>query len=231
MLAAIIQAAMDSTRLPEKTLIDISGKPMLWHLIDRVKRVKEVDKVIIATTQRECDMLIRQFAVDQNIPTYWYEGGREDVIERVYLTAKVFQADAIMRVTPDCPLVDPKVMSKVAQVFLENGFDYVGNVHPARTYPKGLDVEIFSFECLEHLHTNAKTEEDREGWNPYLLRNYKRYMCFNVVNELADMGHHHWCVDTKEDLEFVRKIFDRLYIDGQIFSMWDVMEVLASEVL
>jgi len=222
MLAAIIQATMDSTRLPGKTLVDIAGKPMLWHLIDRVRRVKEIDEIIIATTQRDCDLPIRKFAHEHDVNCFWYPGGREDVLDRVYQAAKIFPADGIVRVTPDCPLIDPVVISGVARAFLDGDFDYMGNVHPRRTYPKGLDVEIFSFKCLEHIHQHAETEEDREGWNPYLLRNYKKYRTCAVEQDI-DMGHLHWCVDTQEDLDFVREVFGA---GGELYSMWRVLEVI-----
>ena len=139
MIAAIVQARMGSTRLPGKTLADVAGKPMLARLVERARRIPRVERVIIATTEKPADEAILRFAADHGLPAY--AGSEEDVLDRFYRAARRFGVSVVVRVTPDCPLLDPAVSGLVVDRFVEarGAVDYASNTHPP-TFPDGLDT-------------------------------------------------------------------------------------------
>lgn len=223
MVGAIIQARMASTRLPRKTLMEIEGKPMLWHLIERLKHSKLVDKIIIATTYNPKDKAIVDFAKKYSLLVM--RGNEDDVLDRFYQAAKIIKANTIVRVTPDCPLLDPKIVDEVIAEFLKGGYDYVTNTL-IYTYPDGLDVEVFSFDALRKAHREAKSKAEREHITLY-IRNSGRFRLKNVLNKNAVSPHlFRWCVDEEKDLEFVRAVYEHLHTDGKIFYMNEVMDLL-----
>lgn len=210
MLASIIQARLGSHRLPRKSLMDICGKPMLGHVIDRVK--KAVDNVIVATP----DIEIVGFGTSQNISVFI--GSEDDVLDRYYQTARAFGLTDVIRICADNPLVEPNLILDMIDIYMDSEVDYVSN-NLVRTYPIGLDVEIFSFMALERAWKEAKDPYDREHVTPYIKDNLK---VRNVWNEV-DLSHLRWTVDYQEDLDFVRNIYSNL---GGDFTMADVLEYL-----
>jgi glutamate-1-semialdehyde aminotransferase/spore coat polysaccharide biosynthesis protein SpsF (cytidylyltransferase family) len=220
MLAAVIQARMGSTRLPGKTLREIAGKSMLSHVVDRTSTSKFIEGVVIATTVEARDDSLAEFAQQRGLPCY--RGNEHDVLDRTYQAALRFGVTTIVRVTPDCPLLDPRVLDRVIEVFRSGDYDYVANAAP-RTYPDGLDVEVFSFAALERAWREARRPSEREHVTPYLRMSGAFRTC--NVEHAADLSHLKWSVDTPEDLEFARAIFAAL--DGQgVFSMEDVLRAL-----
>jgi len=144
----IIQARMDSKRLLGKVLKDIVGKPMLWHIVDRLKWAKLIDKTIIATSNDQSDKPIIAFARENKIDHY--AGSTNDLLDRFYQAARKFKPETLVRITADCPLIDPVIVDRVIKYYLDGEqFDYVSNARPKATYPAGLDVEIYSFEAFE----------------------------------------------------------------------------------
>lgn len=223
MIAAIIQARMTSTRLPGKTLKKIKGKPMLWHLIERLKHSKLVEKIIIATTDNPKDDAIVDFARHHSIEVI--RGSEDDVLDRFFRVAKKIKADAVVRVTPDCPLLDPKVVDRAITEYLKGSFDYVSNTL-IYTYPDGLDVEVFSFDTLSKAHREAKSKLDKEHVTSY-IRNSGLFRLKNIMNKNHVLPHQYrWCVDESRDLEFIKTVYEHLYTDGKIFYMEDVMNLL-----
>ena len=224
-IGAIIQARMGSTRLPGKILTKIADKPMLWHVIQRTAESSLMNKIIIATTTNSADDCIVDFANSFDI--LFFRGSEGDVLDRFYRTAKSFCIDAIVRITPDCPLIDPKIVDKVIKRFLIGNLDYISNVHPP-TYPDGLDIEVFSFETLKKVWKEAKKASEREHVTPYILNHHRMFRISNIENEV-DLSYMRWTVDEERDLKFVKEIYKRLYKNNKIFYMTNILNLLKKE--
>jgi spore coat polysaccharide biosynthesis protein SpsF len=218
-IVAIIQARMSSTRLPGKVLMDIAGKPMLYHVVVRARRAKMVNLVTVATSTHPGDDPVALFCGAEGVPCF--RGSLDDVLDRFYQTARHFDADAIIRITADCPLLDPEVIDRVVHTFLQVNVDYVSNTLEC-TYPDGLDVEVFSMESLERAWRQAGLKSEREHVTPYIYMHQDLFSTLNV-RHAADLSALRWTVDEKEDLAFVRAVYDRL---GTVFGMNEVLELL-----
>lgn len=226
MIAAIVQARMGSTRLPAKTLTDIAGRPMLAHLIWRARHIPRVQQVIIATTDRPWDCVLLSFAEEQGVPVH--TGSEHDVLDRLYRTATRYGVSTIVRVTPDCPLLDPWVSGGVLARFLDadGALDYVSNTHPP-TFPDGLDTEVVSFTALERAWREARLASEREHVTPYIWKRPERFRLANVSHH-EDLSALRWTVDEARDLDFVRAIYARLGTE-RLFTMDDVLKVLRED--
>jgi len=218
---------MGSTRLPGKVMADIVGKPMLWHHVDRLRKAGLVDQVVIATTDQERDRPIRSFAVANGIP--YYAGSELDIVDRLYQTAKKFGADVVVRVTADCPLVDPGVIDRMLAYYAANRdkLDYVCNNFPP-TYPDGLDAEVISVKALERVWSEVTDPFQREWISSNFQEHPEKYRITNVEND-HDLSSLRWTVDYDDDLKFVREVYGRLYHEGETFLMKDVLELLSKE--
>ena len=218
---AIIQARMGSSRLPGKSLADIDGQPMLWHVIERVSRSTLVDQVVVATSTSPADDAIEKLC--QQCQVACYRGSEEDVLDRFYQAARAEQATAIVRITADCPLIDPEIIDRVIRRFERGDVDYASNAM-VRSFPDGLDTEVFSLGALEQGWREARKASEREHVTPYLRS--KKFRTANIENE-AGVAHlrHRWTVDEKEDLEFVRAVY-HAFGGNRSFGMQDVLRVL-----
>jgi len=225
MIVAIVQARMTSERLPGKVLMNILGKPVLWHVVTRLNGSELIEKVVVATTTNETDIPIIRFCDEMGIGVY--AGSEENVLDRYYKAASHFSATVIVRITADCPLIDPKIVDRVIQYYLENKdkFDYVSTNHPT-TFPDGLDTEVFSFEVLEKAWKNAKKQYEREHVTPYIWDQPEKFRIGNVENDEDLSATERWTLDYEEDLEFIRAIYANLYKEGKIFGMEDVLKLL-----
>lgn len=224
MIAAIIQARMGSTRLPGKVMKKVVEKPLLGHIIERLKQSKNLEKIIVATTSNPNDKPIVEFCKKNKID--YFIGSEEDVLDRYYQAAKKFRVNPIARLTADEPLIDPVVVDKIIDYFLQNKdkLDFVSNTL-RRTYPVGLDVEIFSFKTLEKAWLEAKSKFDREHVTPYIGANPDKFRLANVEND-QDLSSLIWAVDYSEDLKVIKIIFKNLYRGGEIFLMDNVLKLL-----
>lgn len=223
---AIMQARMGSTRLPGKVLVPIAGKPLLEHIIDRVKRSQAIDKIVVATTVKKQDKPIIAIAQKCNVDSFI--GSEKDVLDRFCQAAKKYRAGTIVRTTADNPFVDPEVIDKVVGYYLKHkkSVDYVSNtIKP--TYPEGLDVEVFSSGALEKAWREAKRPSEREHVTPYIWNHPERFRLANIEND-EDLSHLRWTLDTEADLRFAREIYARLY-HGQVFLMKDILALLRAE--
>jgi len=223
MVLAIIQARMGSSRLPGKTLKKISGKPLLEHVINRIKYSETIDEIMVATTTNPEDKAIISLAEQQDILTY--SGSTDDVLDRVYKAAKKGKADIIVRVTADDPFKDPTIIDKIVKYFITNPkVDYVSNtIEP--TYPIGIDVEVFSFSALEKAWKEAKSLLEREHVTPYIWDNQGLFNIASIKNR-TDLSHLRWTIDTKEDIEMTRAVYKILYKEGEIFLMNDILKFI-----
>ena len=224
-IIAIIQARLDSTRLPRKALINILGKPLIIHLLERVKESKKIDDIIAATTDRKVDDELVKVLKNQGVKVF--RGSNKDVLDRYYQAATKYCADVIVRVTGDCPLIDPNIIDLIIQHYLDNDFDYVTNII-VPTYPDGLDVEIFSYETLKKTWEESKLLSEREHVTPYIKKHPEIFRLNNFKNSV-DWSHLRWTVDQKEDLKFVIEIYKRLYNKKPLFLMKDILQILDEE--
>jgi spore coat polysaccharide biosynthesis protein SpsF len=247
---AIIQARMKSSRLPDKVMLDIAGKPMLQRVIERTTRAGSVDQVVVATTTGIDEDPIAHLCQELNIPCY--RGSLQDVLDRYYRCATMFAPDIIVRITADCPVMDPLLIDETVKVLtgesVGNGlwkpqgdphqyppptnkaipWDYAATRLPPpwkRSYPIGLDVEAFTFNALEQAWRAAEELYEREHVLPYLYEKENRFRCI-VGSHEPDYGHYRWTVDTEPDLELIRQIYLRL--GREDFSWKDVLALVQS---
>lgn len=219
----IVQARFGSTRLPGKIFKGISGKPMLWHVVNRLSFSKMIDKIIIATTDQSNDNITEEFCINNKID--YYRGSADDVLSRYYETAKQFKADIVIRITSDCPLIDPLIVDKMLNNFLsvDSKCDYMSNVID-RTFPRGLDTEIFYYSALEKAMNEAVTPLDREHVTPFIYNHTDIFKTRNY-STIKDYSFHRWTVDTEEDLSLIKEIYKELYNPDKLFLFEDVLKL------
>jgi len=217
----IVQARMTSTRLPGKVLKTVLGKPLLEYQIERLRRIKAADEIVIATTTNDTDQPIIDFCKRLDLPCF--RGSEEDVLARYHGAAEVHNADIVVRVTSDCPVIDPAVCEEAIVYFLQNQsqYDYVR----LEQYPRGLDAEVFSLKVLDDCFREAMDKPDREHVTPFIYRHPERYRVKHMTyNE--DYSHHRWTVDTPEDFELVKRIIEELYPVKKMFNFVDILDVM-----
>ena len=223
-IVAIIQARMGSTRLPGKVLRNICDRTMLARVVQRTTCSELIDQIVVATTTKisddpiviECDRL--------SVPVF--RGDEQDVLDRYYQAAIAYNAEAIVRITSDCPLIEPEVVDRVIQALLNEHPDYASN-SIENTYPRGLDAEVMTMKALTKAWQKATEPYQRIHVTPYIYQNPDQFKLFSVMNE-TDYSYYRWTVDTQEDLDFVRAIYSRL---GNIdmFTWKDVLAILEKE--
>ena len=221
---AIIQARMSSTRLPGKVLKLASGRTMLDRMCERVSRARSVHQVVVATTTDPSDNAIERTCNRLGVAVY--RGSLQDVLDRFYRAALEYHADVIVRLTGDCPLIDPVLIDDVVTALGDKKVDFACNRLPppfARTYPIGLDVEACTFSALEEAWLNAKQKHEREHVLPYLYAEPGRYTVLQL-NYPADLGHLRWTLDTPEDLLLLRRIY-RHFCGRNDFSWLEVLQL------
>ena len=202
-VVAIVQSRMGSTRLPGKVLREVNGQPLIEILLHRLSKSKQIDQIVLATSiNSENDKLT---GVVNNLGYEVFHGSEQDVLDRYYHSAIKYRADIVVRVTGDCPLIDPELVDSIINRYKSTGVDYVSNISPP-TYPDGLDVEVFSFPALEIASQEATTKQEREHVTPY-IRESGKFRTGNVANEKDHSGER-WTVDELEDYEVICSIFD-----------------------
>lgn len=219
---AIIQARNGSSRLPGKVLFRILNKTILEYIAERVKRAATLDGVIVATTTQKEDDQIEVLMKSAGVKCY--RGSTEDVLDRYYQAAKLFKVDPIVRITADCPLIDPKIIDSAVNSYFKSTADYCSNVLDV-SFPDGQDVEVFSFKALEDSWQNAKMLSEREHVVPYIKKHPQRFKLVNFNNEV-DLSAKRWTLDERKDFEFIKTILEALYPVKPEFKMEDVLEFL-----
>lgn len=217
---AIIQARMSSSRLPGKVLIEFRGKPVLEHIVQRLKKCKLIDEIVIATSDHDSDNKIENFCLEKNLNLF--RGSLNDVLDRYYNAAIQYKADAILRITGDCPVIDPEIVDKIINAFHENKCDLCGL---SGDFPDGLDCSVFSFKAIEKAWKEAKLKSEREHVGPYIEKNPDIFK-IKAVSLFKNMGHLRWTLDTPEDKLLLKEIFDELYDDSYIFLTKDILKLL-----
>lgn len=219
---SIIQARTSSTRLPKKVLLPILGKPMLLRQIERIQRVFGSDKLLVSTSRDSSDDELVAMLEENNIDCY--RGSLNDVLDRYYQAAKLYKAKHIVRITGDCPLIDPELTDQVISVHLRDNNDYTSNGMPP-TFPDGLDVEVIRFEALYEAWKNAGMLSEREHVTQYIIKHPERFRLGNVAAK-KDHSNHRWTVDEPEDFHFITAIYNQLYPQNRYFSTADILTLL-----
>lgn len=220
---AIVQARMSSTRLPGKVLLDLEGAPVLTRVMRRLSRAKTLGAVVVAIpTGRADDPLA---ALCRKERWGYVRGPEEDVLSRYYETAQRFGPDAVVRVTSDCPLIEPSVVDRVVREFLarQPGVSYASNTLHPRTYPRGLDTEVMTMRALERAWREDRDPATREHVTPYLYRNPGLFSVHAVIHD-QDLSAMRWTLDTPEDLDLIRRIYSGF--DDDAFSWTQTLELL-----
>ncbi|MFY2158380.1 cytidylyltransferase domain-containing protein [Cytobacillus firmus] len=226
-IAAIIQARMGSTRLSGKVMKDIKGRSVLSHVIERVRQSDLIEDIIIATT-----VLARDNVIENEAKIYGakvFRGSEEDVLSRYYLAAKENNIDIIVRITSDCPVIDSNVIDEIINYYLKENYDIVTNAGSdisQRTFPRGLDTEVFSFQVLEEAFNNGREKYHREHVTPYI---YERSNKIHYFKNDVNYSNHRWTLDTEEDFELISEIYSRLYKGTHDFYLQDIIDIFNKE--
>jgi len=223
-IVATIEARMTSSRLPGKVLIEAAGKPMLQHMIERLQRVPSLDGIVVATTGNATDAPVVDLAEEMGVGVF--RGSEDDVLVRVLDAARAHNIDVIVEMTGDCPLIDPALVEDCIRGYLAAGVDYVSNVLE-RTYPRGMDTQVFATDILADVARRTDDSEDHEHVSIYIYRHPEIYTRKNMPGppELSDPDLA-LTLDTPEDLDLIRRIFDTLYPNNPTFGLADILGVL-----
>ena len=242
-VVAIIQGRMSSSRLPGKILADIAGQPMLTRVYVRTSRARTLSETIFATTTDASDDPVAEYCDLSGIP--FTRGSLYDVLDRYYQAAKEAKADVVVRITADCPVIDPALIDDVVSTLLDGEYDFVCNRLPSpwgRTYPIGLDTEVCTFAALERAWKEAKEPQQREHVMPYFYEGVElttinrqlqtgvspRGFHIALLHHVTDFGDYRWTVDTPEDLEFMRQVYARFH-GRDDFSWKEVLDLVHNE--
>lgn len=221
-VVAIVQARMGSTRLPGKVMLDLLGEPVLVRDVNRLRRSKMLDEIVIATTNFPADDPIVSLCKERG--WRYFRGDENDVLDRYYQAARACNADVIVRITSDCPMIDPEVVDQVIRAFLDiPGIDYVSNILPPRTFPRGLDTEVMTFKALERAWAEDKDPKLREHVTPYIYRNLEKFQVHGIFNDM-DLSSHRWTLDTPDDLLFIQTVYE--HFGNDLFNWVNVLDYL-----
>jgi spore coat polysaccharide biosynthesis protein SpsF len=226
-IVTIIQARMSSTRLPGKVMREVLGRPLLALMAERVMNSKLAGTVVIATTSGREDDVIEELCAAENLDCF--RGDKDDLLDRHYKAAISYNADIVVKIPSDCPLIDSEVIDKVIESHIRNlySYDYVSNLHPA-TYPDGNDVESITFSALHRAWKNACKDYELEHTTPYIWDNPGKFKTGNVLWEtgLDYSNTHRWTLDYEEDYEFIRAVYEKLYTADKKFTLYDIIRLM-----
>ena len=219
-VVAIIQARMSSSRLPGKVLMPLANKPVLAHIVERLSYSEMIEKIVVATTDEASDDLVADYCTNNNIDCY--RGSLEDVLDRYYQTAKIHHADPIVRITGDCPVIDPVVVDAVITGYLSGEYDCYGL---GGEFPDGLDCTVFSFSAIEKAWKESKLQSEREHVGPYIENN--QHLFRNGALELFQgLDEQRWTLDESNDYELLSKIFNELYRLDSPFLTHEILQFI-----
>jgi spore coat polysaccharide biosynthesis protein SpsF len=222
-IVAVIQARMSSSRLPGKVLMPLAGKLVLEHVVNRIKACKTISQVVVATSTDQTDDAIQSWCDKTSVSCY--RGSLEDVLDRYYQSAKIYQTDAVVRITADCPVIDPTIVDEVVKEFLAGGYEYYGL---SGEFPDGLDCTVFAFSALERAWREAKLPSEREHVGPY-IENHPELFKSGGLNKFTGLSHHRWTLDEPRDYDFLQAVFAALYREESPFLASEVLTLLENK--
>ena len=223
----IIQARMGSSRVPGKAMIHLAGKPLIWHMIDRMRRVAGVGPLVLATTGDVRNGPLIEYCKSQGLDIFQHPD-EDDLAGRIAGAIQEVEGDIILKTGGDCPLIDPTVLQVIVDTAHQaRNADFVSN-RIQWSYPLGLSADVVSRSSIEWCDQNLTEPEDRELFALYIRDHPDRFNVIPIIND-TDLSHHDWTVDEPEDVIFMRRIFDALYVEGRTFGMQDVLTFLESD--
>jgi spore coat polysaccharide biosynthesis protein SpsF len=227
-IVVVVQARTGSSRLPGKILMPLGGAPLLQRMLARLQRASQPDAIVIATTSEPRDDAVRSLCASLGVPCY--SGDTNDLLDRHYRAGMLFDANAVVKIPSDCPLIDPRIVDRVLRFYREHAgeYDYVSNLHPP-TYPDGNDVEIVSLAALRTAWGEAASPMEREHTTPYIWEHPERFRIGNIRWEggLDFSMSHRWTIDYEEDYRFISEVFDALYpFYGVDFGLQEILALL-----
>ncbi|EHJ01502.1 acylneuraminate cytidylyltransferase [Clostridium sp. DL-VIII] len=223
-ICATIEARMTSSRLPGKVIMEFCGKPNLQHIVERLKKSKYIDEVVVATTVNDEDDPIVELC--ENIGCKYYRGSEDDVLLRVLEAAKSVNADYIVEITGDCPVIDWRHVNKISEMFFSGDYDYASNTIE-RSFPRGFDTQIFPVSVLEEVNTITRNPVDREHVSIYIYTHPEKYKLLSWrADETMNYPEIEITLDTKEDYIFIKEIYERLYPLNNDFTSQDVVDLV-----
>ncbi len=226
-IVTVMQARMSSTRLPGKILKPILGEPLLLRFLERVKASPLSGTLVVATSTEPDDDGVEVLCTSAGLNVF--RGSLSDLLSRHYHAGKAFHADAVVKIPSDCPLIDPEIITRVLQFYIDHSdqYDFVSNLHPA-TYPDGNDVEIMSMSALERAYFEAKKDFEREHTTPYFWDTQGLFRTANITWEIGlnySMSHR-WTIDYEEDYQFIKRVYEELYPLRPHFGLHDILDLL-----
>ncbi len=229
-VVTVMQVRRNSSRLPDKVLLPLCGEPLFLRQIERMQAAAYLGTVVVATTTAKEDDVIAAICALKDIPCF--RGHATDLLDRHYQAAKLYDADVVIKIPSDCPLIDPKVIDKVCLHFLKNedAFDYVSNLHPA-TFPDGNDVEIMHFHVLEKAWLQATLDFEREHTTPFIWERPETFRIGNVTMKgMVDYSlTHRWTIDYQADYDFIEKVYEKLYPIDSLFNLESIIDLLETD--
>ena len=227
MIIGLVQARLESTRLPGKVLLKLKNKTVIWHIINRLKFSKKIDKIVTIIPNNKKNKLLEDYLLKNSMEVF--RGNAENVLDRFYKAAKYYKAKTIVRLTADDPFKDPKIIDYAIRKFQKENHDYLSNCSYdgsiRSTYPEGIDVEVFSMNCLEKIWKKAKKKSEKEHVTPYIFNNRTNFKIKGFYSKINNSTHR-WTLDYKEDYNFTKKIYNKLYSKHKIFLMKDILNFL-----
>lgn len=220
-IVAIVQARMSSTRLPGKVLLPLAGRPVLSHVVQRLRSCEELNDVVVATSTESEDDAISDWCACKEI--HCFRGSLSDVLDRYYRASQAFSVDAAVRITADCPMLDPDVVDEVVRGFREGGYDAF---RLSGDFPDGLDCQVFSFQSIERAWHDARLPSEREHVGPYIEKNRQNEFKVGGLIKFTGLGHHRWTLDQEQDYQFLTAVFDELSIVDKIFKTSEVLDLM-----
>jgi spore coat polysaccharide biosynthesis protein SpsF len=226
-IVIVVQARMSSTRLPGKVILPVLGKSLLYRMVERLQMISHEAQVVIATSEDETDDIIAKEA--EEIGVACYRGSMNNLLGRHYQAAKQFNANIVLKIPSDCPLIDPRIIDDVLDFYFASpgGYNYVSNLHPA-TFPDGNDVEIMTIGCLEKAWKEAQRPLELEHTTPYIWENPEKFSIGNVLwgTGLDYSMSHRFTIDYEADYQFIKRVFEELYPKRPDFSCYDILALL-----
>lgn len=222
-ILGILQARCSSSRLPNKVLMPLLGKPMLIRQLERLSQSKLLDKIVVATSSDSSDDQLSEILKFNNYEVF--RGSLDDVLDRFYQAALLYKPQFVVRITGDCPLIDPQVLDETVKLHIGGNYDYTSNCH-IPTYPDGFSIEVFGFNHLETALKNASLPSEREHVTPHFYNNPNKFK-IGLLKSKEDLSGLRLTVDYSEDFEVVRQVFEALYEKNSRFGMYEIIDFLA----
>jgi spore coat polysaccharide biosynthesis protein SpsF len=226
-IVAILQSRMNPKRLPHKAILSLGGKPLLLTTVERIRTCRLISMLVVSTTNETIDDQVYQICKKEQITVF--RGDKKNQLNTDYKIALKYDADVLLKLSVDTPLIDPSIITRLLKYYIENQYkyDYVSNLNPA-SYPEGNEVEVISISSLKKAWELAETSNERSNLTLFIINNSDKFRLGNVIWEAGYnySKSHRWILEYEEDYVFIKKIFDELYYENPIFNIYDILSLL-----